>query len=192
MTNMDKLSARVAANGAVCLGLDTSVSYLPEGFAAKYNNPADAVYAFNKRIIDATRGAVACYKVQIAYYEALGLDGMAAFSRTLKYIRGETGVPVITDCKRGDIKESAAMYAEAHLREGGDFESDFVTLNPYMGMDTLEPYAPYLEAGKGCFVLLRTSNGGSRDIQGLPVAGGGFVYGAVAERLARFGEKYMG
>ena len=191
MTNMDILFDRVAAKGAVCLGLDTSPEYLPESLAARFPKPAGAVFEFNRNIIDATADAVACYKVQIAYYEAMGLDGMRVFAETLRYVKA-AGVPVITDCKRGDIKASAEMYAKAHLGAGSDFESDFITLNPYMGLDTLEPYEPYLERGKGVFVLLRTSNPGWRDIQGLPLAVGGKVYSTVAVKIARLGEKYMG
>ncbi len=102
----------------------------------------------------------ACYKVQIAYYEAMGIKGMVLYKKTLEYIREKGGI-VIADIKRGDISATAKMYAKAHFE--GDFESDFITLNPYMGMDTLEPYKDYFKnKDKGAFLLLRTSNEGSR------------------------------
>ncbi|GHV32829.1 orotidine 5'-phosphate decarboxylase [Clostridia bacterium] len=185
--NMDKLHDNVNKNGIVCLGLDTSLAYIPHQILEKYN-AEDALFEFNKAIIDETRDVVACYKVQIAYYEAHGLSGMSAFSRTLKYIK-QSGQLCITDCKRGDIKESAEMYAKAHFE--GDFETDFITLNPYMGMDTLEPYEPYFAKGKGCFVLMRTSNAGAKDIQYLD-AENRKVYEIVGEKIQQFGEKYIG
>lgn len=91
-----------------------------------------------------------CYKVQIAYYESLGLEGMKAYAETLAAVR-EAGIPVIADIKRGDIAKTAEMYAMGHFT--GDFESDFVTLAPYMGLDSISPYLPYAEKqGKGMFV----------------------------------------
>ncbi|GHV06700.1 orotidine 5'-phosphate decarboxylase [Clostridia bacterium] len=186
--NMDKLYDNVSTKGIVCLGLDTSAAYLPEHILTKGGDPAEAILQFNRAIIDATRDVVACYKVQIAYYEALGLRGMSTFARTLKYIK-DAGQLVITDCKRGDIKESAEMYAKAHF--SGDFETDFVTVNPYMGMDTLEPYEPYFAAGKGCFVLMRTSNAGAKDFQYLDV-NDRKIYEIVGEKLQKFGERYIG
>ncbi|MCL1819310.1 MAG: orotidine-5'-phosphate decarboxylase [Oscillospiraceae bacterium] len=187
--NIDKLFKNVAKNGVVCLGLDTSPAYIPEEFKKNYGTPGKAVFAFNKKLIDATHDVVACYKVQIAYYEALGLDGLAAYAETLKYIKS-VGQLVIADIKRGDIKETAEMYAKAHF--SGDFEADFVTLNPYMGMDTLEPFEPYFAKGKGCFALMRTSNTGSFDIQYLTTDIGKKVYEIVGEKLQKLGKKYMG
>ena len=88
-----------------------------------------------------------CYKVQIAYYESLGLDGMRAYAETLKLARA-TGLPVIADIKRGDIAKTAEMYAKAHFT--GDFEADIITLAPYMGLDSISPYLPYCaRAGQG-------------------------------------------
>ena len=166
---IDALYENVSKKGIVCLGLDTSPDYLPDGFKNKFSTAAEAVFEFNRQIIDETCGAIACYKVQIAYYEALGIEGLQAYARTLKYIRAKN-VPVIADVKRGDIKDTAAMYAKAHFT--GDFESDFMTLNPYLGFDSLEPYKPYFNE-KGCFVLMRTSNPGAKDIQYLRVEGAG-------------------
>ena len=130
LTNMDKLYESVAANGPVCVGLDTEISYLPTTDTAK--TAGENVVAFNRALIDATKGVAGCYKVQIAYYESLGLDGMRAYAETLKLARA-TGLPVIADIKRGDIAKTAEMYAKAHFT--GDFEADIITLAPYMGKD---------------------------------------------------------
>lgn len=161
---VDKLYKQVEEKGHVCVGLDTDYSYLPQSFADKYLSKGEAVFNFNKEIIDATCDVSACYKVQIAYYESLGLEGMKAYSDTLKYIR-KNGQISIADIKRGDISKTAEMYAIGHFT--GDFEADFVTLNPYMGInDSLEPFIKYIkEDSKGIFVLVRTSNKGARDFQ---------------------------
>ena len=124
LTNMDKLYESVAANGPVCVGLDTEIGYLPATDAAK--TAGENVVDFNRALIDATKGVAGCYKVQIAYYESLGLDGMRAYAETLKLARA-TGLPVIADIKRGDIAKTAEMYAKAHFT--GDFEADIVLVD---------------------------------------------------------------
>ena len=163
MTNMDKLYEAVAARGPVCVGLDTDFSYLPADFVDTALTKGENIVRFNKKLIDATKAVAGCYKVQIAYYESLGLEGMKAYAETLAAVR-EAGIPVIADIKRGDIAKTAEMYAMGHFT--GDFESDFVTLAPYMGLDSISPYLPYAEKqGKGMFVLCRTSNGGAKDFE---------------------------
>ena len=142
MTNMDKLYEAVEARGPVCVGLDTDFSYLPADFVDSTLSRGENIVRFNKKLIDATKAVAGCYKVQIAYYESLGLEGMKAYADTLKAVR-EAGVPVIADIKRGDIAKTAEMYAMGHFT--GDFESDFVTLAPYMGLDSISPYLPYAE-----------------------------------------------
>ena len=126
MTNMDKLYEAVEARGPVCVGLDTDFSYLPADFVDSTLTKGENIVRFNKKLIDATKAVAGCYKVQIAYYESLGLEGMKAYADTLKAVR-EAGVPVIADIKRGDIAKTAEMYAMGHFT--GDFESDFVTLS---------------------------------------------------------------
>ena len=161
MTNMDKLYEAVEARGPVCVGLDTDFSYMPEEFVRPELTAGENILRFNQAIIEATKAVSGCYKVQVAYYESLGLDGMRAYAETLKAVRA-AGVPVIADIKRGDIAKTAEMYAKGHFE--GDFEADFVTLAPYMGMDSIAPYLPYVqEKGKGLFVLCRTSNPGAKD-----------------------------
>lgn len=187
---IDKLYESVAKKGTVCVGLDTSLDYLPEEYRKKFNSSEDALFSFNKEIIDATYDVSACFKVQIAYYEAYGIRGLLAYKRTLEYLKQLNAV-VIADIKRGDIAKTAEMYAKAHFE--GDFESDFITLNPYMGFDSIEPYLPYVERReKGIFVLLRTSNGGARDIEYVQSENGKRIYDVVGEKLKSISEKYKG
>lgn len=190
MNNIDRLFDSVARKGHVCLGLDTDLSYIPQWFANKYSSPEDALFEFNRSIIDSTIDITSCYKVQIAYYEALGLSGLRAYARTLEYLRKKNAV-IIADIKRGDIAKTAEMYAKAHF--SGDFEADFITLSPYMGLDSLSPYLPYLkEQGKGVFVLIRTSNEGAKDIEYLPTENNKRVYNVVGEKLQQLGSDYLG
>ena len=190
MTQMDRLYEAVAAKGPVCVGLDTDFSYLPEGYADNTKTAGENLVCFNREIIDATREVAGCYKVQIAYYEALGMDGMMAYRDTLAYLR-ENKLLTIADIKRGDIAKTAEMYAKAHFE--GDFEADFITLAPYMGLDSLSPYLPYMEkSGKGAFVLCRTSNGGAKDFEYEKLADGRHVYDLVGDKVTELGKAYMG
>ena len=189
MNIMDKIYKRVEERGVVCLGLDTALDYIPEFLKEGMNNE-DAIVEFNKRIIDETLDVVACYKVQIAYYEALGLSGMRAYRRTLEYLREKDAI-IIADIKRGDIAATAKMYAKGHFE--GDFEADFVTLSPYMGMDSIEPYLPYMKEGKkGVFVLVRTSNSGAEDFEKLDIVGAKKLYNAVGDKLTEMGQSVKG
>jgi len=186
---IDKLFSQVAAKGHVCVGLDTDYEYLPAHFSKAFAHISDALFSFNKQIIDATLDVAACYKVQIAYYEAFGMQGLEAYRKTLSYLREHQSV-VIADVKRGDIAKTAEMYAKAHF--SGDFEADFMTLNPYMGMDTLSPFLPFIEnKEKGVFVLIRTSNEGAKDIQYLDT-NNKKVYNIVGEKINRLGKDYLG
>ena len=190
MTQMDRLYEAVAAKGPVCVGLDTDFSYLPEGYADSTKTAGENLVRFNREIIDATREVAGCYKVQIAYYEALGMDGMMAYRVTLAYPR-ENKLLTIADIKRGDIAKTAEMYAKAHYE--GDFEADFITLAPYMGLDSLSPYLPYMEkSGKGAFVLCRTSNGGAKDFEYEKLSDGRHVYDLVGDKVTELGKAYMG
>lgn len=187
---IDKLYKNVNKKGHVCVGLDTALDYLPKNFLKKQNDIDEALFNYNKCIIDATYDVVACYKVQIAYYEAYGLKGLKAYKKTLEYIRSLNCI-AIADIKRGDIAKTAEMYAKAHFK--GDFESDFITLNPYMGMDSIEPYLPYVkENEKGLFVLVRTSNKGAKDIQYLEDSAGKKVYKTVGEKVQEIGSDFLG
>ena len=190
MINMDTLFDAVAERGHVCLGLDTAPEYLPASVRRRAASDAEAVLSFNKALVDACLGACACFKVQIAYYEALGIRGLETYGETLRYIRAK-GALVVADIKRGDIADTAARYAAAHL--DGEFEADFVTLAPYMGMDSIEPWLSYVEkAGKGAFVLMRTSNPGMRDFEYRELASGGRLYDAVGDKLDELAARFRG
>lgn len=186
---IDKLYERVEERGVVCLGLDTDASYIPQHILSG-KSLDEAIFQFNKEIIDATLDVVACYKVQIAYYEALGLAGLIAYKNTLQYLREKDAI-IIADIKRGDIAATASQYAKAHFT--GDFEADFITLSPYMGMDSIEAYMPYMESGKkGVFVLVRTSNKGAEDFENLDIEGGKKLYNEVADKITEAGQTVKG
>lgn len=186
---IDRLYHEVEKKGHVCLGLDTALDYVP-GDIAREKSIEESLFEFNRRIIDATSDVVGCFKVQIAYYEAYGIQGLLAFKRTVAYARSK-GSLVISDIKRGDIAKTAEMYAKGHFE--GDFECDFITLNPYMGMDSIEPYLSYVKNGeKGLFVLVRTSNPGAKDIEYITSENGKKVYDIVGEKVAELGEGYLG
>jgi orotidine-5'-phosphate decarboxylase len=191
--NMDKLFESVAAKGHVCVGLDTAADYVPEKERRRAASDAEAILSYNKALIDATGDFAACYKVQIAYYEELGLAGLKTYSETLKYIRQKQFL-VIADIKRGDIADTASRYARAHFE--GDFEADFVTLSPYMGMDAIEPWLSWADnKGKGAFVLMRTSNKGMKDFQYLELknpVGNPRLYDAVGDKLSELAESRKG
>ena len=187
---IDKLFQNVADKGHVCVGLDTDLEYLPADFSAKYSHISDALFYYNREIIEATLDVSACFKVQIAYYEAYGMQGLEAYKKTLAYLRSKDAV-IIADVKRGDIAKTAEMYAKAHF--SGDFEADFMTLNPYMGMDTISPFLPFVKNNqKGLFVLIRTSNEGAKDIEYLPTENGKRVYNVVGEKINELGKEYIG
>ena len=189
---MQILQEMAVKNGPLCVGLDTDPSYLPLSVLSVFDNPAQAVLAYNKEIIksvERTKSAC-CFKIQIAYYEAMGLAGMEVYRKTLDYIK-ETGIPVISDIKRGDIAATAEAYAKAHF--SGDFETDIITVNPYMGFDTLTPFAEYCatsKGSKGIFVLLRTSNPGMVDIEQQELKSGELVLEKVGSELERLSSEW--
>src|SRR3989339_302076 len=142
-------------NSLLCVGLDVDLNKLP----ADLIKSEDPFFLFNKNIIDATRDLVCAYKPNSAFYEMYGLPGISSLMRTIDYIH-EQGLPVILDAKRGDVGHSSAAYAKAAFQA---FKSDAVTVNPYMGYDSVQPFIEYRE--KGVFILCLTSNAGFRDFQ---------------------------
>lgn len=187
---MQILQETAAKFGPLCVGLDTDPSYIPESVAKKFDSPVQAVLAYNKEIINRVKadGSACCFKVQIAYYEAMGLEGMKVYAETLKAVK-DSGLVCISDIKRGDIAATAGAYAKAHF--SGDFESDIITVNPYMGFDTLQPFTEYCKkSGKGIFVLLRTSNPGMVDIEQQELKNGGRVLDRVGGELERIKNEY--
>ena len=183
---VDRLYEVVKEKGFVCVGLDSHLDYIPNYIKQKHEKISDIIFEYNKTIIDATSDIVAIYKPQIAYYESNGLEGLIAYQRTLRYLK-EKGLLSIGDVKRGDIASTAKEYAKAHFK--GEFEADFITLNPYMGMDSITPYLDYLKTGeKGVFVLLRTSNEGAKDIECLDYNGEA-LYFKVGDELKKFADE---
>ena len=189
---MQVLQELAAKNGPLCVGLDTDPSYIPENIVKQYESAPAAVLEYNKQIINrvAADKTACCFKVQIAYYEAMGLEGLKVYAQTLKLVR-ESGLIAISDIKRGDIGATSQAYARAHFT--GDFETDIITINPYMGFDTLQPYTKYAEpenGGKGAFVLLCTSNPGMTDIEHQELKAGGLLLERVGDEIARIGADF--
>ncbi len=185
---MQVLVEAVQKKSPVCVGLDTQYAFLPEYLRQQSGTRGEQIFAFNRAIIDATEDIAGCFKLQIACYEALGLDGMRAFSNTLRYARSRGNV-TITDAKRGDISSTAAQYAAAHF--SGDFETDVMTINVFMGEDAVSPYYPYLEKGKGVFALVKTSNPSGKDFQDL-IVDGETLYERTARKVSGWGEAFLG
>ncbi|MDR1706141.1 MAG: orotidine-5'-phosphate decarboxylase [Clostridiales bacterium] len=179
---IDALIEKIRETGCpVCVGLDPVIEYLPPGLP-------DFI-TFNKGLIDALEGLVPCVKPQIAMYERYGIPGITAYTETIAYAKSK-GFTVIGDIKRGDIASTAAAYAEGHL--GGGSRADFVTVNPFLGRDSVEPFIEVCRKnGKGIFVLVKTSNPGSADIQDLDV-GGEKLYERVGSMVADWGAGLMG
>jgi orotidine-5'-phosphate decarboxylase len=187
---MSRLSAAAKKNGPLCVGLDTSPAYIPARLVQSFSSPSQAVLAYNRAIVERLGDAACCCKIQIAYYEALGLDGMNAYAQTLRAVK-DAGFIAIADVKRNDIADTASAYARAHF--SGDFEADIVTLNPYMGFDTLLPFLEYARppnGAKGMFVLLRTSNAGADDIETQRLESGARVFDRVGSELLRLQKEF--
>ncbi len=165
MKFVDKLLNASRKNKSwLCIGLDPDPELMP----------AVDVLQFNKAIIEATSDLVCAYKPNLAFYEALGTEGLATLEKTVKYIPGD--IPVIGDAKRGDIGNTARAYAKALFSVLG---FDAATVNPYLGFDSIEPFINYQD--KGVFILCRTSNRGATDFQDL-LTNGLPLYEAVAQK----------
>jgi orotidine-5'-phosphate decarboxylase len=200
MEKIEKLEAPIV------VGLDPMLSYIPEhilkeAYEKKGENlegAAEAVWQYNKGIIDATYDLIPAVKPQIAMYEQFGIEGLKAFKKTIDYCR-EKGLVVIGDIKRGDIGSTSAAYAIGHLGKvvlGGKtyrgFDEDFVTLNPYMGVDAVNPFLEVCkEENKGLFILVKTSNPSSGDFQD-QIVNGRPLYELVGRKVAEWGEQHMG
>lgn len=197
--NMQILQEAAAKYGPLCVGLDTDPSYIPAPLLNVFGSKTDAVLAYNKEIIKrvAAEKSACCFKIQIAYYEAMGLEGLKVYAETIKAVH-EAGFIAISDIKRGDIADTAKAYARAHF--SGEFESDIITVNPYMGFDTLKPFTEYCAphtaeakvatGSKGIFVLLRTSNPGMVDIEQQELKNGGRVLDRTGSELKRIAAEF--
>jgi orotidine-5'-phosphate decarboxylase len=166
MKFVDKLLAASRKNRSMlCIGLDPDPALMPKA----------GVSEFNKAIIDATTDLVCAYKPNLAFYEALGIEGLRILQETIEHIPGH--IPIIGDAKRGDIGNTAAAYAKSLFVT---FGFDAATVNPYLGFDSIEPFTKYED--KGVFILCRTSNRGAVDFQDLADAGGRTLYEIVARK----------
>jgi orotidine 5'-phosphate decarboxylase subfamily 2 len=153
LQTLDQISKK--NNSQLCIGLDPDLSKFDKALLAK----SDPIFEFNKNIIDETFDLVCCFKPNIAFYEAYGIYGIQALLRTIEYIEDKK-IPVILDAKRGDVGHTAAAYAKATFEV---YRADAVTINPYLGHDSVEPFLNYRD--KGIFVLCLTSNIGYKDFQ---------------------------
>lgn len=205
--SMDALIAKIIKkSNPTVVGLDPKLENLPpylvEQAVAKHGKSlkaaAEAIYAFNCGLIDALCGIVPAVKPQSAYYEMYGPEGVDALRRTIAYAQ-EKGLYVIADCKRNDIGSTAAAYAAAYLgsvqiggKELTPFGADSVTVNGYLGSNGVEPFVTLCrERKKSIFVLVKTSNPSSSDLQDL-VAGTRTVYRAMADHASGWGEELIG
>ena len=190
-------------NNPTVMGLDPRYERLPECIKAKYGTDVKSVWEgiieYNKALIDATYDIIPAVKPQIAFYEMFGIEGMKAFKETCRYAK-EKGMIVIADIKRGDIGTTAAGYSNAYLgqtlvgdKEESFYDIDWVTVNPYLGVDGVKPFVEDCKKyNKGIFVLVKTSNKSSGELQDLKLEDGKTVYEKVAELVNSWGEDLIG
>ena len=185
------------------MGLDPRYEMIPKCVRNKYaktlEGAAQAILEYNKALIDATCDIVPAVKPQVAFYEMFGIEGMKVFNETCKYAK-EKGMVVIADAKRGDIGSTAQGYSNAFLGktplddvELDIFNVDFLTVNPYMGTDCVKPFVEDCKKyNKGLFVLVKTSNKSSGEIQDLVLQNGKTIYETVAELVNEWGKDLIG
>ncbi len=182
----------------ICVGLDTRLEYLPQELLSKYNvsilkGACEAIYDFNRQLIDELCDIIPSVKIQNAYYEMYGLEGIEIYKKTIDYAK-QAGLVVIADVKRGDIGSTSEAYAHAHIGEtpsvgGTPFGSDFMTVNPYFGTDGVKPFIKTCEEmDKGMFVLVKTSNPSSSEIQDIKAHDGELIYEKVAKLVIDWGK----
>lgn len=182
-----RLTDGVRRHGPLCVGIDPHPGMVPALFGG---DTAKGLEYWGRALVEAAAGKVAVIKPQVGFFERLGPGGMAALAAVTRAAR-DAGLLVLMDAKRGDIGSTAEGYAEAYLSPGAFFEADALTVNPYMGLDTLEPFAKRAKAGgKGLVVLVRTSNPGASDFQMLET-GGKPLYMHIAEALRPLTDRLM-
>lgn len=193
-------------NAPIVVGLDPMLNYVPEHvqkaafeqYGETLEGAAEAIWQFNKEIIDKTYDLIPAVKPQIAMYEQFGIPGMAAYERTVSYAQ-EKDLVVIGDIKRGDIGSTSAAYAVGHLgkvqvgsKTYSGFHEDFATVNPYLGSDGVKPFIDVCkQEKKGLFILVKTSNPSSGEFQDQLIDGKP-LYELVGEKVAAWGEEHMG
>ena len=189
----------------ICVGLDPMLGYIPnhivqrafKDFGETMEGAAEAVWQFNKEIIDNTYDLIPSVKPQIAMYEQLGIEGLKIYARTIEYCQNK-GLLVIGDVKRGDIGSTSSAYAVGHIgsvKVGSNvcrgFNTDFITVNPYLGTDGIKPFVNVCnDEDRGLFVLVKTSNPSSGEFQDRLVDGRP-LYELVAEKVVEWGEASM-
>ena len=193
-------------NAPIVVGLDPMLNYIPEHiqkkafaeFGETLEGAAEAIWQYNKGIVDATCDLIPAVKPQIAMYEQFGIPGLMAYKKTVDYCK-EKDLVVIGDIKRGDIGSTSAAYAVGHLgqvqvgsKKYAGFDEDFATVNPYLGSDGVKPFMDVCkEEKKGIFVLVKTSNPSSGEFQDR-VIDGRPLYELVGEKVAQWGDELMG
>ncbi len=204
---INKLVEKIQKTHApIVVGLDPMLNYVPEHvqkaafaeFGETLEGAAEAIWQFNKEIIDKTYDLIPAVKPQIAMYEQFGIPGMIAYEKTVSYAQ-EKDLVVIGDIKRGDIGSTSAAYAVGHLgkvKVGNNtfagFHEDFATVNPYLGSDGVKPFIDVCkEEKKGLFILVKTSNPSSGEFQDQLIDGKP-LYELVGEKVAAWGEEHMG
>ncbi|MBC5660313.1 orotidine-5'-phosphate decarboxylase [Anaerosacchariphilus sp. NSJ-68] len=204
---INKLIAKIQKTGApIVVGLDPMLGYIPEHIQKKafaeygetLEGAAEAIWQFNKEIVDKTYDLIPAVKPQIAMYEQFGIEGLKAYKKTVDYCKSRDLV-VIGDIKRGDIGSTSAAYAVGHLGKvqvGSKcyvpFDEDFATVNPYLGSDGVKPFMEVCkEENKGLFILVKTSNPSSGEFQD-QLVNGRPLYELVGEKVAQWGEEHMG
>ena len=201
---IDKLIKKIKeTQNPIVMGLDPRYEMLPQCVTSKYTQDLEgaskAIIEYNKALIDATYDIIPAIKPQIAFYEMFGIEGMKAFKETCEYAK-QKGMIVIADIKRGDIGSTAQGYSNAFLgktkigeKEESIFDVDFVTINPYMGTDCVKPFIEDCKKyGKGVFILVKTSNPSSGEIQDLKTENGEEIYTKIAQLVEKWGEELRG
>ncbi len=181
----DALTKRIQATSPLCVPLDPELGKLPDGIP----KDADGVLRFSEGIIDAVKDSAAAVMVGMPHFEAMGWEGMRAFWKTCAYAK-ENGLVVIADGNRSGVGDACTAYAEAYLHEGSAV--DALTVNPYLGEDGIVPFVEKCaESGKGIYVLVKTGNDSSADVQDLPI-GDEVVHEHVAQLTESWGMHHIG
>jgi orotidine-5'-phosphate decarboxylase len=186
----DRLAEAVRQRGPLCVGLDPRWEMLPEEITRKYNGSVAAIAEFGHAVLELVAPYCACVKPQAAFFENIGWDGAKVLGGLLKEAT-ERGLPTILDAKRGDISTTATAYAQSAFRQ---FDADSVTVNPYLGADSVEPFLSEARSQlrpRGLFVLVRTSNPGGGLFQNL-VSDGKPLYRIVGEEVAKWNDSGLG
>lgn len=201
---MDNLIEKIKkTNNPTVMGLDPRYDMIPTCITNKYSQDikgaCGAILEFNKALIDATCDIIPAVKPQIAFYEMFGVEGMETFKKTCEYAKAK-GMVIIADIKRGDIGSTAAGYSNAYLgktplgeNEEPIFDVEFITVNPYLGIDGVKPFIEDCKKyGKGIFILVKTSNPSSGELQDLKLETGKTVYETVGELVNEWGKELIG